>query len=293
MLLTGLEKIADVLDEYGKHTALNAGQAAHDLRYLFNHPGANAVADKGTLQHKWESAKRRIPSFAQNAFYAAIPPHWHHTDENLKLMDAASAKEWFLHGYDRWKHPDPLAHLNAHLPPEEEKAAGVLAHIAGPSGSGKTTLLKRLEAEQPGLTTKDLDSFYFRARAGLPKDSSTWTDAHHEQLHKSRNDKLQGWLGEHGDEPIVVGGHHQDSGDRHHLEPPGGQKLLLDTSPARSAWRRYQRSQGNRDESKRQPFSKLWENWKEGRKDVAELKGMGYEPLSADDIVARIKRLAS
>jgi hypothetical protein len=168
-----------------------------------------------------------------------------------------------------------------------EKLAGVLAHIAGPSGSGKTTLLKRLQDEQPGLATQDLDSFYYRARAGLPKDPATWSDADHEQLHQQRNDKLQTFLGGLGDDPVVLGGRNLDRNARN-AALPGGQKLLLNTSPARSAWRRYQRSQNNRDESKRQPISKLWGNWREARNDVAELKDLGYEPLSADDIVARI-----
>ncbi len=175
------------------------------------------------------------------------------------------------------------------------KRAEVLAHIAGPTASGKSTLLRRLKKEMPGLTTQDLDQFYFRARANLkdqlPASSKDWSDDDWARLDALRRSKFDAWLGEHQAEPIVLGGHHLDDGAET-LKIPGGEKLLLNTGPVTSAFRRYRRSQNNKDESKRQSFTKLFGNWNEGRKDVAQLKGLGYQPLSADDIVARIQRLA-
>jgi hypothetical protein len=103
-------KYGGFLGDYFKHTALNAGQAARDARYMFDHPDARPGLS---------SAMKRLPSLAKNLWYSAIPPQWHHTKEDLKAMGAASAKEWFLHGYNPWDHPDPIAHLNTHLPPEK------------------------------------------------------------------------------------------------------------------------------------------------------------------------------
>lgn len=97
-----------VLGEYGTHSALNAGQAVRDLRYLFNHPDADAAAPKGTLQHALESLKLRVPSLGNNLYYAAIPPHTHHEREDLLGMDDHSLKDWFLSGYAPWKYKDPF-----------------------------------------------------------------------------------------------------------------------------------------------------------------------------------------
>lgn len=118
--LMGMDgKVAGFWGDYLSHSALNAGQAARDLRWLTNHPDADAKALEGTLRHKVESLKYRVPSLANNLFYTALPPQLHHTQSDLDLMSAATPKDWFLHGYKPWEHPDPLAHLNAHLPPEE------------------------------------------------------------------------------------------------------------------------------------------------------------------------------
>ena len=88
-----------VLEEYGKHSALNAGQAIRDLRYLNDYPGAAKGMD---------SIKKRLPSLMNNIKFTIKSPHSHHEAEDLVHMDKASLKEWFLHGYAPWKYPDPL-----------------------------------------------------------------------------------------------------------------------------------------------------------------------------------------
>lgn len=96
-----------VIEEYWKHTALNLGQAVRDIRFIYYHPDADRLAKEGTLKHYAYSVFRRIKSFENNAFYSIIPPHWHHTAEDLVGMQPATAREWFLHGYAPWTYPDP------------------------------------------------------------------------------------------------------------------------------------------------------------------------------------------
>lgn len=96
-----------ILEEYWKHTALNLGQAARDIRFFYYHPDADEFADEGSGKNVAYSIVRRAGSFGNNIFYSIIPPHWHHTKEDLQYMMPASAKEWFLHGYAPWKYADP------------------------------------------------------------------------------------------------------------------------------------------------------------------------------------------
>lgn len=99
--------MSSIAEEYWKHTALNLGQVVRDLRYFYYHPDADKIAAEGTLKHYSYSGLRRIGSLGNNIFYSIIPPHWHHTKEELELMKPGSAKEWFLHGYAPWSFPDP------------------------------------------------------------------------------------------------------------------------------------------------------------------------------------------
>ncbi|WP_413288283.1 hypothetical protein [Bdellovibrio sp. HCB337] len=94
-------------EEYLKHTALNLGQLARDFRYFYYHPDADKVAKEGSLRHYVYSSGRRVKSMGNNLFYSVIPPHWHHTAEDLMTMPAGSMKEWFLHGYAPWEYCDP------------------------------------------------------------------------------------------------------------------------------------------------------------------------------------------
>lgn len=95
------------LDEYWKHTALNLGQAARDLRYFSSHPDADSFAPEGCIRHRLLSAGFRLRSFVNNLFYSVIPPHWHHTPQELAQMHPGSARRWFLHGYAPWTYPAP------------------------------------------------------------------------------------------------------------------------------------------------------------------------------------------
>lgn len=95
------------LREWAQHAALNLGQAARDVRYLYTHPNADKVAPKGTAHHLAASVVARLPSFESNLYYSWLPPQLHHTPE--ELAGKASLLDLFRHGYDPWKHPDPLS----------------------------------------------------------------------------------------------------------------------------------------------------------------------------------------
>lgn len=97
-----------VIEEYWKHTALNLGQAVRDLRYFYCHPDADKYATEGSSKHVFYSFGRRVRSFGTNLFYSVIPPHWHHTKEDLQYISPASAIELFLHGYAPWNYEDPI-----------------------------------------------------------------------------------------------------------------------------------------------------------------------------------------
>jgi hypothetical protein len=84
------------LGDYAKHTALNLGQAARDVRYIHDYPGEDTVLG---------SMSRRLPSLANNLFFAALPPRLHHTKEELVEFDPYTMREWFLQGYAPWDHP--------------------------------------------------------------------------------------------------------------------------------------------------------------------------------------------
>jgi len=100
-------KIKEQARQYWLHSALNAGQAARDIRWIHDHPHADKFANRGSAKHKLLSVKKRVPSLLNNLFYTAIPPQWHHTQKELSELTRGSAKDWFLHGFKPWEYPDP------------------------------------------------------------------------------------------------------------------------------------------------------------------------------------------
>jgi hypothetical protein len=93
-------------EEYAKHAALNFGQALQGLRYFFSHPDIDAQASRGSLSHALLSAALRGPRVANDLFFAALPPHWHHTREELADMTRTPFRRWFQYGYCAWRFTD-------------------------------------------------------------------------------------------------------------------------------------------------------------------------------------------
>jgi len=91
------------VEEYAKHTALNFGQALQGLRYFFSHPDADLVARRGSLKHVALSSGIRSKRVANDLFFAAIPPQWHHTRSELEVMCGVSLARWFQYGYCAWR----------------------------------------------------------------------------------------------------------------------------------------------------------------------------------------------
>jgi hypothetical protein len=96
-------KLAGFWREYGQHSRLNLGQAARDARWMFDHPDADSPLD---------AARIRLPSLAKNLFYSRIPPHLHHSKEELAPFEHTNAKDLFMYGYAPWNHKDPTSPNN-------------------------------------------------------------------------------------------------------------------------------------------------------------------------------------
>lgn len=102
------------LEAYLKHSALNFGQAAQGLRFLFTHPDVDAVAPPGTVRHVMGSVRIRSRRLANDMFFAMIPPHWHHTPEECRSFRPYPAARWFDAGY----RPCRFTETGEFLPPD-------------------------------------------------------------------------------------------------------------------------------------------------------------------------------
>jgi hypothetical protein len=90
-------------EEYAKHAALNFGQALQGARYLFSHPDIDERARRGTLRHARLSLCLRGRRTLSDLFFAIVPPHWHHSREELRAMRDISFTRWFQYGYCAWR----------------------------------------------------------------------------------------------------------------------------------------------------------------------------------------------
>ncbi len=91
------------LEEYAKHSALNLGQALQGARYLLSHPDVDRLAPRGSFRHAWLSARLRAARIGNDVFFASIPPHWHHSREELAALCPISLASWFQYGYCAWR----------------------------------------------------------------------------------------------------------------------------------------------------------------------------------------------
>ena len=91
------------LEEYLKHFALNFGQALQGLRYLASHPDIDRLSPAGSPRHIVLSVRLRSRRVANDLFFALIPPHWHHTPQELESMTRVPVARWFQYGYCAWR----------------------------------------------------------------------------------------------------------------------------------------------------------------------------------------------
>jgi hypothetical protein len=98
-----MPKLNHFLDEYVKHSVLNFGQFAQGLRYLYSHPDIDSQAKRGSVRHFILSVLFRSRRAANDLFFALIPPHWHHTPEQLSVMRPVPLRKWFFYGYCPWR----------------------------------------------------------------------------------------------------------------------------------------------------------------------------------------------
>jgi hypothetical protein len=103
------------LEEYLKHSALNLGQAVQGLRFLLTHPDVDLAAPRGTLKHMAAALPLRTRRVGNDLFFALIPPHWHHTRDELESLHSQSTMRWFQAGYSPYR----FAETGEYLPRSE------------------------------------------------------------------------------------------------------------------------------------------------------------------------------
>jgi len=123
-----------LLEEYAKHTALNLGQALQGIRYLTSHPDIDARASRGTPRHVALSIVLRPKRIANDLFFAAIPPHWHHTRDELRAMTRVPMRRWFQYGYCAWRFEES-GEPRAMVGPEIDRRWDPRC-VAGPGAAG-------------------------------------------------------------------------------------------------------------------------------------------------------------
>jgi hypothetical protein len=91
------------LEEYAKHAVLNFGQAMQGVRYFYSHPDCDEAAARGTSKHCLLSISLRTRRIVNDLFFAVLPPHWHHTPDELRVMRTIPIRKWFFYGYSAWQ----------------------------------------------------------------------------------------------------------------------------------------------------------------------------------------------
>ena len=109
-----MAKLSYLVEEYAKHSVLNLGQFAQGLRYIHSHPDIDFRAARGSARHFILSVVFRSRRAANDLFFALIPPHWHHTPEQLSVMRPVALRKWFFYGYCPWRF-DESGELRADL----------------------------------------------------------------------------------------------------------------------------------------------------------------------------------
>ena len=87
------------LEEYAKHAALNLDQTLQGMRYVYSHPAIDLQARRGSAKHAAMSCAVRSKRIVNDLLFAAIPPHWQHTQEELRAMTPVSIARWFQYGF--------------------------------------------------------------------------------------------------------------------------------------------------------------------------------------------------
>jgi hypothetical protein len=96
-------RLREICEQYAKHSALNFGQVLHGLRHFHSHPDVDRVAPRGSLRHLRLSVALRARRAGNDLFFAVVPPHWHHTADELSGMCAVPMARWFAYGYCTWR----------------------------------------------------------------------------------------------------------------------------------------------------------------------------------------------
>jgi superfamily II DNA or RNA helicase/shikimate kinase len=170
------------------------------------------------------------------------------------------------------------------------KTAAVLGHITGVSGAGKTTLLRSLQKKHPQLVTKDTDEWFDEARdrLGVPRTSVHPTRGK-AAFRQATEQVARDFLRDNKDKPVLLGGGFIWQKGRDILrghEPKA--KMMLDTGPLKSSWRRYKRKNerpwAGEVGVRHGKLSNIPHNYRKAKRHMAAFKERGYVPMSPQQI---------
>lgn len=99
------------VSEYLKHSVLNFGQVLQSIQYFYSHPDADKLASRGSVQHFKKSVALRGKLIANDLMFTLIPPHWHHSKDEISALHSQPIKTWFLCGYSPWRFADDKGNL--------------------------------------------------------------------------------------------------------------------------------------------------------------------------------------
>lgn len=83
-------------------------------------PGFDPIACRGGIRHALLSFRLRSRRVANDLFFALIPPHWHHSREELVQLRAIPVSRWFQYGYCAWRFT-ASGERAKELPPDVDK----------------------------------------------------------------------------------------------------------------------------------------------------------------------------
>jgi hypothetical protein len=101
-------------EEYAKHSALNFGQALQGMRYLLTHPDMDRISPPGTMRHMLHAVPLRLKRIGNDLFFALLPPHWHHSADELATLQSMPVSEWFQAGYGPYRFSEHGGRLAGH-----------------------------------------------------------------------------------------------------------------------------------------------------------------------------------
>jgi hypothetical protein len=175
----------------------------------------------------------------------------------------------------------------------------VLTHIEGSPGAGKTTLMNKLRKDFPQFVFADLDWFRNAAVNSMPKIKSKLTSdqltERLKEISKRSQEELDKWLKKQSKPAVLFGLGGNFTMD---ITDPSG-KIILSTSPLKSAYRNYKR-QKNWEKEAGYPPGSITDRVEKFIRDVLydvsfrkyAKRDLGYKPIKPKRVKSHLKEIS-